>query len=77
MFASITTIIKIIVKINGMHRYVYVLEALKTFICSDPEKQVLFKNMEKSVKIFVSDIGGEVRNLYCCDFKANSLRQLT
>lgn len=48
-----------IVKINGMHGYVYVFEALKTFTCSDPEKQVLFKDMEKSVKIFVSDIWGE------------------
>lgn len=47
MFASTTTIIKMIVKINGMHGYVYVFEALKPFICSDPEKQVLFKNMEK------------------------------
>lgn len=47
MFASITTTIKMIVKINGMHRYVYVFEALKPFICSDPEKQVLFKNIEK------------------------------
>lgn len=51
--------IKMIVKINGMHGYVYVFEALKTFTCSDPEKQVLFKDMEKSVKIFVSDIWGE------------------
>lgn len=53
MFASVTTMIKMIVKINGMHGYVYVSEALKTFICSDPEKQVLFKDMEKSAKIFI------------------------